>query len=254
MSNATASRGHVDAPQLQAPRNLCKAFALYTAQQVFSGYAVVVKSQLAGVDGFVTKFLHLLGNDKAFRLFSNEQTHAFVARLCLRVCFDQQQQAVALSAVGDPRLRTVDDVMIAIALRLGANGLQVGSCVGLCQTNAAAKLSSGHARQVFVFLFVSSKAFYGCGHDQVRIEYPGGRHPCACNSNHNLGVGSGREAQAAIILTDGCAKQTECFHLLHQVMRVLIGVVKALGNRAHLFLNPNVDAVQNRAFVLHVPA
>ncbi len=93
-----------------------------------------------------------------------------MARLRLRVGLHQQREGVAVQAVGDPGLGAVHDVVVAVAHGHGADGLQVGTAVGLGQADAAAQLAGGELGQVVALLRLRSVSLHGRGHDEVRVE------------------------------------------------------------------------------------
>ncbi len=70
-----------------------------------------------------------------------------MARLGLGVGLDQQGQDVALDRVGDPQLGAVDEIVVALSARDGADALQVGAGVRLGERQAAAQLAGGETRQ-----------------------------------------------------------------------------------------------------------
>ena len=59
-----------------------------------------------------------------------------MARLGVRIGLYQQRKAIAVVGIGDPGLRAIDDVIVAIALGDGADRLQIGATIGLGQRDA----------------------------------------------------------------------------------------------------------------------
>ena len=81
----------------------------------------------------VAELLQLAADAKSLLLRRDEQAHALVPGLRVRIGLHQQRDAVALDAVGDPGLHAVDDVVVAVAPRRGADRLQVGAGIRLGQ-------------------------------------------------------------------------------------------------------------------------
>ena len=109
--------------------------------------AVVLEHQLGGIDRLVAELLELAPDREALLLRRDEQAHALVARLRLRIGLHQQREARAFDAVGDPGLGAVDDVVVAVAPRRHADALQVGAGVGLGERKPAADLAARKPRQ-----------------------------------------------------------------------------------------------------------
>src|SRR5436190_8746732 len=167
LGDAGAARGDVDAAELEAAGSLHEALALDAAEQVLLRHAVVVEAQLAGVDGAVAHLLQLAVDVEARALLGDEHAHALVARLGVGVGLDQQQRHVAVQAVGDPGLRAVDDVVVAVEPGDRADRLQVGAGVRLGQAQAAAHLAGRHQRQVLPLLRFGAVPLDRRGGDEV---------------------------------------------------------------------------------------
>ena len=193
---------------------MMKAVALLAADQVVRGHAKILEHELAGIDPLVAELLEPPGDAKARPLLDHEQRHAAVARLGLRVGLDQQGQARALDAVGDPALGAVDDVVVAIAHGTRTDRLQVGAAVGLGEREAAAQLARGKARQEAALLGFGAEALHGGRHHQVRAEDAGERHPDLGHARDHAGVGQRRHAEAAVFGRDRSTEQAELLHLL----------------------------------------
>ena len=84
-----------------------------------------------------------------------------------RICFDDYQHHTSQQAVGDKRLGTVDDIVIAIFLGMGAHILQVRPRPRLGHSDGAYQLTTSHARQVLLFLLVGAVVEKIVGHDAV---------------------------------------------------------------------------------------
>ncbi len=155
--------------------------------------------------------------------------------------------------VGNPRLGAVEDVIaVGVLLRHGADRLQVRARIGLCQRQPPANFTSGKPGQPFRLLLRRAEAFDGSGHDEVRIENAGDRHPVAGNAHHDLGIGRRWQTQPAIFLSDGRAEQAHFGHLLHQFFRPDIIVIVILDHGDHFTFQPAVDRVHEGAFFIRI--
>src|SRR5262249_23315939 len=137
----------IDPPELEPAGGLVKSLALYAADEMVRRQAVVLEYQLGGVDRLVPELLEPAPDAEAFHLGRDEEAHALVARLGGGIRLDQQRDARALGAIGDPHLRTVDDVMIALPARMHTDALQVGARIGFGESESAADLARGQLRQ-----------------------------------------------------------------------------------------------------------
>ena len=127
----------------------------------------------------------------------------------LRIGLHQQREAGAFDAVGDPGLGAVDDVIVAVAPRRHADGLQIGAGVGLGQRKPAADLAARKRRQPVPLLRRGAELLDRERQHQVRVEDAGDRHPHRGDAHDDLGVGRGRQAEAAVFGADGRAEQAE---------------------------------------------
>ena len=83
--DADAARRHIDAAELQPAGGLIKALSLNFADQVIGRDAVVLENQLGGIDRLVAELLQFAADAETCPLWSNEETHALVPRLRLRI-------------------------------------------------------------------------------------------------------------------------------------------------------------------------
>src|SRR6516164_269588 len=93
LGDADAARRYIDAAELEATRHLGEAAALDLADQVIGRHAIVLEDQLARIDRMVAELLELAADREARPFGGDEQTHAGIARACLRVGLDQQREA-----------------------------------------------------------------------------------------------------------------------------------------------------------------
>ena len=127
----------------------------------------------------------------------------------------EQREAIAVIAVGDPGLRAVDDIIVAVALGRRADRLQVGAAIWLGQGNAAAQVLPWQTAEdsapsaSSVPLRCTALAMMTC-----ELTMPADRHPDGRNALDDLGVGRRRQAEPAVFRRDQAAEQTHRLHLL----------------------------------------
>ena len=108
----------------------------------------------------------------------------------------RQRDEAGPLAVGDPHLRAVEDVLVAVGRRLAAQRLRVAAGVGLGQRERAAHLARRHPRQVAAALLVGAEPLDQGGGDRVRVEHAGQRHPAVRQLLHEPGVRQRRRGRA----------------------------------------------------------
>ena len=82
--------------------------------------------------------------------------------------FREQKESVAVAPVGDPHLRSVDAIDVAVARRSrGRNILQIGSRVGFRKTDSSAAFAGRERRKESTLLFASAEADQDIAQDQV---------------------------------------------------------------------------------------
>ena len=153
---------------------------------------------------------------------------------------------VGKSAVGDPHLLAVDDVMLSVLGQLGGGLAAVGvrSAAGLGQAVAALEFPRGHARDVLLFLRFVAVVEDGQGAD---AGVGGEAHAEGVSVAERLGDQHGRlevEAHAAELLRDARAEEAEFAGLFHErfgqaFLLVVDGVelgVDVLGDEIHRHL------------------
>src|SRR5262249_25912114 len=149
---ARAARRDVDAAQLQSVQHLLQAVPFLGSDQVVGRHLAVLEYQLRGVYSPVTELVELAHDLVARSLLDEEQADALVGRLRLRVGLHQHGEDLALRAVRDPHFRAVHDVVIAITARRRAYPLEIGSAIGLGQSDAAPHLTARETRQPLALL------------------------------------------------------------------------------------------------------
>ena len=248
-----SARGDVDPSELQPGEDLLEAAALALADEVLARHHALVEHQLAGIDALVAELLELASHPEALALLDQQQAHAAVARPRLRVGLDQHRDDVALDAVADPGLGAVDPVAVAVAAGGGPDRLQVGAAVGLGERDPAAQLPGGETRKEAGLLGFAAEALHRRGHDEVRVENPGYRHPHRGHPLDDLRVGGGGQAEAAVLLADGGAEEPELAHLLDDLGRPGVGRFEIVHVGPDLALEEAIHRVEDEGLVVVRP-
>ena len=149
----------------------------------------------------------------------------------------QHRHQVGGAAVGQPHLLAVDHVIVAVALRPGADRRDVRAHARLGHGKRAAHLAGRHLGQEVVFLLLGAVLADHVGDDEVGVDDAGDRHPAAGDLLHHQRVGQQRLAQAAVLLGNGQPEQAELLHPLHDLGRVLVLVLKLAGDRDDLLVD-----------------
>ena len=226
--------------------------ALDTADKLVGRDAVVVEDQLGAVDRLVAQLVELLAGGEALMLVGDEQAHALVARIGLGIGLDQQGEAAAVERVGNPGLGAVDDIVVAVTRRHGADRLEVGSGIGLGQRQAAADFAGGEPGQPLGLLLRRAEALDRGGHDQMRVDDPGDRHPVRRYAHDDLGIGRRRQPQPTVFLADGRAEQAHVGHFGDELRRPDVVVIVVHDHRDHRPFEPAVDRIHERGFLVGI--
>jgi hypothetical protein len=242
--DAHAARRDVDPPELEAAHRLVEA-APFLPDQIRGRHAVVVEDELCRVDALVAELLELLARREARALLAEQHRHAAVTGLGRGIRLQQDGEAMALDAVGDPGLRAVDDEMVAFTARAGADRLQVGAGVRLGQRETAAQLAGGEPRKIRRLELRTAVALDEQRHHQVRVEDAGERHPCFGDPRDDPRIQLRREAEAAVLGADRRAEQAQLAHALDHLRRPDVVVLELHDLRLDLADEPAVDRVQD---------
>ena len=132
LGNANRAGGDVHAANLEAACSHDKALAFFAADQALLGVDFIVfKNELTRIDALIAKLLQLLAVLDALErhlgfgvnLGHDQHAHALVTGLGIGVGLDQQGDAMAFNGVRDPGLGAIDDIIVALAARDGADAL-----------------------------------------------------------------------------------------------------------------------------------
>lgn len=119
-------------------------------QQIFLGHANVLEEQLRSVLRFHADFFQTLALGKA-RGVGLDQEQAGALRARFRIGLGHDNHQVCQIAVGDERLRTVDDIVVAIEHCGGFHPLQIRTGAWFGHGNRGNHLAGYQFWQVFVF-------------------------------------------------------------------------------------------------------
>ena len=193
-------------------RNLESLLAL--VEQVLDRDLDVVEEDLAGGGTLDAHLLLLRVLGDAFGVAVHDERGEFLVVVNL----GKDDHHVGKSAVGDPHLLAVDDVVLSVLAQGGGCLAAVGvrSAAGLSQAVAALELAAGHAGHVLLLLLLVAVVEDGqCADAGVRGEAHAERVAVA----EGLGDEHGRlevEAHAAEFFRDARAEEAELARLLHQ--------------------------------------
>ena len=153
----------------------------------------------------------------------------------VRIGLGIDHQRLGHRAVGDPELRAVEDVAVALLVGAGAHRDHVGAGAGLRHGERADMLAGNQLRQVFAALGVGAvppdlvDAEIG-----MRAVGQADRGRAARDFLHRHAMGEIAEPGAAVFLLDGDAVQAERAHLRPQIAREGVGLVDLVGARRDL--------------------
>ena len=250
--DATGPGGDVDPPHLDAIHHLCEALAGRGAEDLVRPDAVAVEHQLGGVDAFVTHLVDLAGDaetrgDLAVTSGLVHQQRGQVV-VCLRrplVGLDQRCHQGRRAAIGQPHLRAVDDVAVAVAPGPRFDRRYVGTQLRFRHRKGTANASFCHARQVVLLLLVGAVMADHMRHDEVGIDHAGDAHPTPGDLLRHQRVSQQGLAQPAVFLGDGEAEQAHLLHPLDNLVRIGVGVLQFLGDRDDLLVHEGLHRGQD---------
>ena len=167
-----------------------------------------------------------------------------------RVGLHQDRQRVGVAGVGDPHLGAVDDVVVAVEPRSGADALQVRAGVGLGEADAGAALAGGQVGQVLLLLLLGAVHGDHPAGQRVAAEDAGDAHPAAGDLLEHQGEGDRVEVEAAVLLGDGDAEQAHVGHALDDLGGVATGLLPLTGDRDDLVVDEVAEQRTELALVL----
>ena len=143
--DADAAGRDIDAAELQPAERMAQPLAFLQPDQPVGGYPVVLEDEFGGIDALVAELLQLAADGEAGALLGEEEAHARMARVRPGVRLDEQSEAGAVDAVGNPDFGAVHDIVDAVAPRRSPDRLQVGAAIRLGQRKAAPDLPGGES-------------------------------------------------------------------------------------------------------------
>ena len=156
--NAQTAGGDVQALGFQSGHHLLETLALDASDQILRRHGEIGEMQLAGFDAFVSQLVDVAAHRHAgCALLDHESAHAAMSRLRAGIGLGEQQKRVAVPRVGDPHLRAIDAIHVAIARGRGADVLQIRAGVGFGEADAAALFAGRHAGQEAPLLLLRSE-------------------------------------------------------------------------------------------------
>ena len=145
---------------------------------------------------------------------------------------------VAAVAVGHEQLVAVEDVVVAVLGRGGANGLGVGAGVGLGDCEAALLLARGEAGEKAILLLLGAVLVDDPAVDHVGVDDAGETHPAARNLLDHGRVGLEREPESSVRLGEGDPEDAHLAHVCVDLGGELARVLQLGGVGDDLFVDP----------------
>ena len=239
LRDAGRARGDVDPPDLQPTDHLLKAAPFSAAQQVARGYPCVLHEQLSCLRALVTELVDCPRHRESGRVALDQKGRdSAVPRIGAGVGLGHRQIHVAAVAVGHEQLVAVQQVVVAVARRGGADRLRIGARVGLGDREAALQLSGGEAGQEALLLFVGPVLLDDPAIDHVGVDDPREPHPAPRDLLDHRRIRLERQAESAVGLRK---RDPEDAHLAHVAMhrgRKLARVLQRVGERNDLLVDP----------------
>src|SRR5262249_16655030 len=218
--DADRSCRYIDPPQLEAAEDMVQPASLNAADQAIGWDLVVIEAEFAGVEALVSELLELAADREPGPLLGDQQAHAPVSRLCVRIGLDQEREAVPLHTVGNPGLAAIDDVLVAWASGDGSDRLEVSAAIGLRQSDTPAELAGGKPRKKLGLLLLRAVSLHHHRHDEMRVDNAADRHPYRGHPLDYFRVGAGRKAKPAVFRSNDTAEQTHLLHFLDDLGRI----------------------------------
>ena len=154
-----------------------------------------------------------------------------------------------MKTVGNPHLRAIDDIFIALTPGHGSNRLQIRAAIGLGQADPATQFARREARKVCLLLRFGSIALHGHRHDDVRVDDACDRHPHDGNALDDLRVRHGRKPEPAVLRRDQATEESHGLHFLDDFRRINIVVLEFPDMGLDFLLEKSVHHVQDQLFL-----
>ena len=243
--DAGGAGGHLDAADLEPLHELREALALHAAEHGGPRHPVVAEGDLAALDALVAELGQVAADLEAGAVLAQQDAHAAVRRVGARVGADQDGQQRAAAGVGDPRLRAVDDVVVAVLHGRGAQRLQVGAATGLGERHRGAHLAGRHPGEVVLLLLLGAHGEQQLGHHGVPAHGTGQAHPAARELLGDHRVAGGRDGDVAVRLGDRQPEDPELLHLLDERLGVGVRVLELAGHGLDRLVDEVADEVDD---------
>ncbi len=245
--------GDLQTTGLESLHHVGEALAGLAAEDRVGGDAVVVETQFARLDALVTQLGQVARDRQARAVLDEHHRDALVARLRGGIGLAQQRDQPRATRVGDPRLGTVDDQLVAVALGGRRHRLQVGAAAGLGQRHRRADLTGGQPGQVLALLLLGAEQGQQLGDDGVPAHRTRQRHPSAGEFLGDLDVAGHRHRRSAVLFRHGEPVDADLLHLLDPLLGVLVGVLDLLHRRLDLPIDEVADGLDQKSlFVVQV--
>ena len=233
LRHADGAGGDVDATQFDGGHHLEEPLAFLAAEHHVGRDPVIVEGQLDGLNPPVAELVDVGADGDAAAalaglLLDEQDAHASMAAGRVGIGAHERHHEARLAAVGQPHLGAVDEVLVAVALRLGADRGHVAAGVGLAQRVGAADLARRHPWEQPVLLGIGAERLDQEAPHEVRVQEAADAHPAVGQLLDDLGVGQDVEPEPAVLRGHGDAEQPELLHPLDELDGVLVvGVVAA---------------------------
>jgi hypothetical protein len=220
------------------------------AEDVLHRHFAVVEEQRVGVGAAHAELVEVLALGKALEaLLDDEGGHALRAGLGVGLGVDDE--GVGVAAVGDPHLRAVQHVAVALQVGAQLHRHHVGTGAGLRHRQRADVLAGDQLRQVFRLLRGAAVPA-DLVHAQVGMGAVGeaDRGRGAGDLLHGDDVGEVAHLRAAVLLLGGHAEQAHLAELPPQVGGEQVVAVDLARARQDLVLREIPDGVAQQVDVL----
>jgi len=139
-------------------------------------------------------------------------------RALVRIGLGDHDHAIGVLAVGDVGFGAVDDEVVAVLFRRGADALKVGACARFGHRDRGDDVAGDHAGEVFGALFGCAEPFEIIGGD-VRLQGEARRRAEVGQLLGDDAVEPEIEAEAAVFLLHRGAQQARLTHRLPHLAR-----------------------------------